>query len=103
MTLNPLSGIRGSSIKLIESLAAGRACVSTEEGARGFITAGLSGLITVPDVESMAQPIIKLLGDAAERHRIEAADTVGLAPFLWQNCAAIQSDLYRNLIEGGHA
>jgi GT2 family glycosyltransferase/glycosyltransferase involved in cell wall biosynthesis len=103
LTLNPLSGIRGSSVKVIESLAAGRACVSTEEGARGFIDAGLPGLITARDVAAMAQPIIGLLEDHARRRRIEAPDTALLAPFLWQHSAAIQSDLYRSLLEGGRA
>ena len=36
LTINPLDGIRGSPVKLVESLAAGRACVSTADGARGF-------------------------------------------------------------------
>ena len=101
LTLNPLSGIRGSSVKVIESLAAGRACVSTEEGARGFIGAGLRGLITVRDVAAMAQPIIGLLEDREQRRRIENPDRARLARFLWQHCAAIQSNLYRSLLEGG--
>jgi glycosyltransferase involved in cell wall biosynthesis len=103
LTLNPLSGIRGSSVKVIESLAAGRACVSTEEGARGFIDAGLRGLVTVRDVAAMAQPIIGLLEDREQRRRIETPDPARLARFLWQHCAAIQSDLYRSLLEGGRA
>jgi len=103
LTLNPLSGIRGSSVKVIESLAAGRACVSTEEGARGFIDAGLRGLITVRDVAAMAQPIIGLLEDVEQRRRIETPDRARLACFLWQHCGAIQSDLYRSLLKGGRA
>ncbi|MEO6566094.1 MAG: glycosyltransferase, partial [Casimicrobiaceae bacterium] len=35
LTINPLSGIRGSAVKIAESLVAGRVCVSTVEGARG--------------------------------------------------------------------
>ena len=49
LTLNPLTGIRGSSIKVIESLAAGRVCVSTGDGARGFIDAGFAGLVTTSE------------------------------------------------------
>ena len=103
LTLNPLSGIRGSSVKVIESLAAGRACVSTEEGARGFRDCGLAGLITVHDVAAMAEPIIGLLEDHERRRRIEFPDVSQLAPFLWQHCAGLQSELYRSLLEGGRA
>src|SRR5262249_32250418 len=71
LTINPLSGIRGSAIKLIESLNAGRVCVSTIEGARGYLNTGLAGLITVPDVAQMVEPIVALLTDPAERHRLE--------------------------------
>ena len=47
MSINPQTCIRGSALKLIESLTAGRVCVSTADGARGFLDTGLSGLITV--------------------------------------------------------
>ena len=103
LTLNPLSGIRGSSVKVIESLAAGRACVSTEDGARGFLGAGLRGLVTVPDVHAMIEPIISLLEDHARRRQIEAPDDSLLSRFRWQHCAGIQGDLYRNLLAGSHA
>jgi GT2 family glycosyltransferase/glycosyltransferase involved in cell wall biosynthesis len=103
LTLNPLSGIRGSSVKVIESLAAGRACVSTEDGARGFSSAGLRGLITVPDVAAMIEPIIGLLKDHERRRRIESPDATLLSRFHWQHCAGIQGDLYRNLLAGGGA
>ncbi len=103
LTLNPLSGIRGSSVKVIESLAAGRACVCTEDGARGFADAGLSGLVTVPDIRGMIEPIIGLLEDHETRHRIESPDASQLSRFHWQHCAGIQGDLYRSLLAGGGA
>jgi len=56
LTINPLAGIRGSAVKLVESLAAGRACVSTSAGARGFLDDVPPGLVAVPDVPSMAAP-----------------------------------------------
>jgi GT2 family glycosyltransferase/glycosyltransferase involved in cell wall biosynthesis len=103
LTLNPLSGIRGSSVKVIESLAAGRACVSTEDGARGFTGAGLRGLITVPDVHAMIEPIVGLLHDQERRRALEAPDASLLSRFRWRHCAGIQGDLYRNLLAGGDA
>src|SRR6185295_10772948 len=48
LTINPQRNIRGSSIKLIESLLAGRVCVSTADGARGFSDCGLEGLVLAP-------------------------------------------------------
>jgi GT2 family glycosyltransferase/glycosyltransferase involved in cell wall biosynthesis len=102
VTINPLSGIRGSSVKVIESLAAGRACVSTKEGARGFLDAGFSGLITTTDVAAMAEPIIDLLDDAELRHRIEMPDAARLEPFQWQHCAGIQAALYGSLLDARH-
>jgi GT2 family glycosyltransferase/glycosyltransferase involved in cell wall biosynthesis len=98
LTLNPLTGIRGSSVKVIESLAAGRACICTADGARGFVDAGLRGLITVANVRAMIEPIIALLQDPERRHRIEAPDASALARFHWQHCAEIQGDLYRRLL-----
>ncbi len=103
LTLNPLSGIRGSSVKVIESLAAGRACVSTEDGARGFSGRGLRGLITVPDVHAMIEPIVGLLNDQDRRRRIESPDASLLSRFRWHHCAGIQGDLYRNLLAAGDA
>ncbi|MEP6941838.1 MAG: glycosyltransferase [Betaproteobacteria bacterium] len=98
MTVNPLSGIRGSAIKVIESLAAGRVCVSTLEGARGYADAGLPGLVAVSDVAGMIDPIVKLLTDPARRRDIERPDAAQLARFSWQQCAAVQGDLYRSLL-----
>jgi GT2 family glycosyltransferase/glycosyltransferase involved in cell wall biosynthesis len=99
LTLNPLTGIRGSSIKVIESLAAGRVCVSTRDGARGFINAGFAGLVITSGVADMADEVIALLQDDERRHRIEGADKALLADFQWDRSAALQSSLYRTLLE----
>ncbi|MEP6656406.1 MAG: glycosyltransferase [Betaproteobacteria bacterium] len=98
LTINPLRGIRGSAVKLVESLTAGRVCVSTEEGARGFGGADLSGLVTVRDVAAMAEPIIRLLSDATERHRRETPVTERLRGFQWESCAELQRRLYASLL-----
>lgn len=73
LSINPLRAIRGSAVKLAETLAAGRVCVSTRDGARGFTDAGHAGLVVVDDVAAMAGPIVDLLEDAASRHRLERA------------------------------
>ena len=103
LTVNPLSGIRGSSVKVIESLVAGRACVTTEDGARGFAAAGLRSLIKVRDIEAMVEPIVELLRDDARRRDLETPDAAALAPFQWHHCAGIQGNLYRALLNKQYA
>ncbi|TMG97118.1 MAG: glycosyltransferase family 4 protein [Betaproteobacteria bacterium] len=99
LTLNPLTGIRGSSIKVIESLAAGRACVSTEDGARGFIDAEFASLLTTSNVADMAGVVIELLRNEERRHRIEVPDPARLADYRWDRSAERQGALYRALLE----
>jgi GT2 family glycosyltransferase/glycosyltransferase involved in cell wall biosynthesis len=98
LTINPQTGIRGSSVKLIESLTAGRVCVSTADGARGFHDVGFAALVTVPDVEAMIEPIIRLLLDTDERHRLEAPPGERLAPYQWTQCAGALTSLYDELL-----
>jgi glycosyltransferase involved in cell wall biosynthesis len=98
LTVNPLANIRGSAVKVLESLAAGRACVSTREGARGYRDAGLAGLVLVDDVAGMADAVVHLLTDPAERHRRERPDARALAPFRWEACAGAQARLYERLV-----
>ena len=102
ITVNPLSGIRGSSIKVIESLTAGRVCVSTRDGARGFLAEEFESLIVVRDIASMVDPIVQLLRDSALRHRIEAPDRSRLARYRWSHSAERQRDLYDALLGSRH-
>lgn len=97
LSLNPQIDIRGSSIKLIESLLAGRVCVSTADGMRGFADAGLQALIGSADIAGMAAAIAPLLRDAAARHRLETADSDVLDRYTWDAMAARQRELYRSL------
>ena len=77
--------------------------MSTQDGARGFSDAGLRGLITVPDVHAMIEPIIDLLEDDERRRSIESPDASLLSRFRWPHSAGIQGDLYRNLLAGNGA
>ena len=97
LTINPQRGIRGSSIKLIESLLAGRVCVSTRDGARGFLNAGLGGLEAADGIAAMAEPIAALLGNDGERRRRESGDGAKLDAWTWDAMAARQLALYRQL------
>ncbi len=98
LTVNPLQGIRGSAVKLIESLSAGRICVSTHDGARGFADRGSTALVCVADVAAMATPVVELLRDDARRRAREAPDAALLEPYQWDRCAERQRQLYRSLV-----
>lgn len=95
VTINPLTATRGSSIKLIESLAAGRVCISTRDGARGFLDADLPGLLVANDVSGMIEPIVRMLSNETERIRLEAPRDHILRSFSWDHAAVAQEQAYR--------
>lgn len=96
LAINPLAGIRGSAVKLAETLAAGRVCVSTREGARGFADTGGEALVIAGDVPAMVAPIVRLLQDPRERHCREAAITP--ATFGWHHAQQGQRDCLHELL-----
>ncbi|HEY5309917.1 MAG TPA: glycosyltransferase, partial [Casimicrobiaceae bacterium] len=97
LAINPLAEIRGSSVKLAEALAAGRVCVSTIAGARGFLGAPVPALIGVPSVTAMADPVIALLADERRRQSIEAPVPGQWDRFRWENSVAKQKALFAEL------
>ncbi len=103
LSINPQLAIRGSAVKLVESLAAGRVCVSTAAGARGFAAAAPPALVTVPDVAAMVVPIVALLADRERRHRLEAPDAQALAAFTWDASVARERALVRSLLDAAAA
>jgi glycosyltransferase involved in cell wall biosynthesis len=98
VTINPIRGNRGSAIKLAESVAAGRVCISTREGARGFLNAGIPGLVVVEDILDFVQPIRDLLADEDERVRLEAPPAWLVERLSWRRSAAMQEALYRQAL-----
>ncbi|UXI69698.1 glycosyltransferase [Tahibacter amnicola] len=98
LTINPQMDIRGSSIKLIESLLAGRVCVSTADGARGFANDTLEGLVIAADIAGMADPIAELLQNPQERRRRESADRERLDRYTWDAMAQRQLAMYRQWV-----
>ncbi len=97
LAINPLAGIRGSAVKLAETLAAGRVCISTREGARGFAGAGSAGLVLVDDAAAMRAPVAQLLADRGERHRREGA--IEHASFGWEPALARQRACFAEIAE----
>ena len=95
LTINPMTSIRGSCLKTLESLAAGRICVSTRDAARGFLTPRPPGLIVVGEVSDMVLPIVELLRNPPRRHRLEAEAHAAAERWGWRHRAAEQLSLYR--------
>ena len=99
LSINPLVGIRGSAIKLVESLLAGRVCISTRDGARGFAAGSPSALRSVDDVPAIGPAAVELLTDSGLRHSLEAPAARELAEFTWERCAERQATVYARLLE----
>jgi glycosyltransferase involved in cell wall biosynthesis len=103
MTINPIRNNRGSCLKVVQSLAAGRVCVSTREGARGFLNAGLSGLIVVETVAQLTEQIVRLLNDEEERLKLETQEAAKLECHSWVRASEAQMAVYQRLISGRSA
>ncbi len=88
VTINPHVNMRGSSLKLIESIAAGRVCVSTQNGARGFLRAGFTSLITTEAISDFGEPLIRLLLDEEYRLSLEIPDLDKLSQYTWKHSAS---------------
>src|SRR5207244_12938417 len=89
ITINPDKSVRGSSLKVIESLAAGRVCVSTPDGARGLMSDNLPSLVIV-NQNDFARHIVRLLTDLDYRHRLEVP-TEALHQYSWQRVSEEQT------------
>ncbi|MEO7916143.1 MAG: glycosyltransferase family 4 protein, partial [Dokdonella sp.] len=98
LTLNPLVDIRGSSLKLMESLLAGRVCVTTVDGARGLGDDAPAAAEICIDITAMAAPISRLIADDEERHRRESPLDVRLDVLTWTASADAQAKLYEEVL-----
>ena len=101
LTINPLQNVRGSCLKVIESLAAGRVCVSTLHGARGYLNKGLEGLIVTSTVGDFVEPIERLLLDDSFRRSRERPSWEVLKPFSWDHAGDLQTDIYKQFLRTG--
>lgn len=99
LTINPVFGIRGSPLKVAESLVAGRICLATRDGCRGYDVATLDALIAVDNIAALSAPIAHLLKSTDERHRIEQTGRSALAHLDWRKLANdFDSVLRRHLV-----
>jgi glycosyltransferase involved in cell wall biosynthesis len=99
LTVNPQVAIRGSALKVVDSLLGGRCCVTTIEGARGFTNSGMSGLVLANGVADMADAIIALTMDPDRRHALERPERAAIEPLSWRGSATRQLTLYRQLMD----
>lgn len=99
LTINPLTDTQGSSVKLIESLLARRACVSTVDGARGFTGSDLGGLVLAANVANMIEPIAALLGNMKLRHVLESSKLEHLDSFTWDAAVTNLQSVYARVME----
>ncbi|MGA7413080.1 MAG: glycosyltransferase family 4 protein [Bryobacteraceae bacterium] len=97
LTINPLYGVRGSCLKVIESMRAGRVCVSTRQGARGFVDSGLRPLIVVERIEDMESPVREALLDSVKRMSLECSSFEDLERFTWKHSGEQLRKVYRSL------
>jgi glycosyltransferase involved in cell wall biosynthesis len=97
LTINPIRGNRGSCRKVVESIAAGRVCVSTREGARGYLESGFPSLVTCEEVQEFAAPLRRLLHDVAYRRSLEKLDERHLHALSWECFQQRILDLYSTL------
>jgi glycosyltransferase involved in cell wall biosynthesis len=101
ITINPDKSVRGSSLKVIESLAAGRVCVSTPDGARGLMGTNMPSLVIVNENEFVDR-IVRMLTDVEYRHRLEVP-TEALHRYSWQQASQEQARIYTSLLQTGYS
>ena len=101
ISINPDKNVRGSSLKVVESLAAGRVCVSTRDGARGLMGANLPSLVIAHE-NDFADRIVRLLMDVEYRHRLEVP-TEALHQYSWQRASEKHAQIYRSLLQTGYS
>jgi glycosyltransferase involved in cell wall biosynthesis len=85
-------------LAMVEAMAGGAAIVaSSTAGARSIIEDGVTGrLVPIRDVEALAENILRLLSDAAERSRLrDAARAVGRERFSLESMVTATEQVYR--------
>ncbi len=101
LTINPLSGVRGSCIKILESLGAERLCISTFQGARGFGHLMIPQLITVESIGEFELPLLDWLSHPDKRRAAECLSPELRRRLSWKTSASIQARVYDELLGKG--
>jgi glycosyltransferase involved in cell wall biosynthesis len=80
----PTSETSGTRLKILQALAAGRAVVSTPEGAAGLDLVAGRDLAVAPLVDEFAAEVVRLLNDAEARAALAAAGPAAVQGYGWQ-------------------
>jgi hypothetical protein len=98
LTINPQQEIRGSALKVAESLLARRVCVTTRNGARGFANLATEALRITDTWDEMSAGITMLLSDIASRHKYECSTADVRKVLSWDGRGEQLLQLYRQLL-----
>ena len=98
LTINPLYGVRGSCLKIVESIRAGRVVLSTREGARGYLYAGLKSLMIVEEIEDFREPIRQLLLNPKSRMELEFLPVNEFERLTWRHAGKTLLDNYHSML-----
>ncbi len=98
----PSTGFESFGIVLLEAMAAGRPVVASNiPGYRSVLTHGREGLLVQPgDPEGLADALIRLLEDPAERARMGACGQATARGLAWDRVARRVMDYYLQLLHG---
>jgi len=89
----PLRVGGGTRLKIFEAMAAGKAVVSTTIGAEGLDVRHGENILLADDAGSFARDLVRLLGDDAERARLERAASALAARYDWTVIARTFEDV----------
>ncbi|MDX1662740.1 MAG: glycosyltransferase family 4 protein [Candidatus Promineifilaceae bacterium] len=95
----PLRVGSGTRLKLVESMAAGRAVVSTRLGVEGYPVEHGRHLLLADDPRAFADAVLRLLADPDERRRLGAAARTFAARYDWRQLIPRFDRLYAALEE----
>jgi glycosyltransferase involved in cell wall biosynthesis len=92
----------GTPLTLFEAMAAGKAIVSTAvDGCREVLEDGKTGLLVPPaDAESLAQAILRVLGDDALRARLSARAREASRRYDVRTCVEEMQKVYEEVAPG---
>ena len=82
------------SLKLVESIAAGVPCVTTDIGDRRHIVGAAGVAVTPDDAHALATGILSILNDAERSTSMRAAARAMREPLFWENRVRLFASIY---------
>ena len=98
VVIAPLIASAGTNIKILEAMAMGKAIVSTPAGVNGL---EVDGVEVAESAHDFAAALTRLLNDVELRQRLGIAARQRVEQkYSWKNIGQLQSELYRELMDG---